>query len=88
MQLRDHLKSGKDADRIVEGVRQSLEYMKTLEPEIRIVVKECYGVAVRAGFGVMLAILSFSALSSCKFQPFFLFFKVGKAADFCCFRVC
>lgn len=67
MQLQTHLRNGKDADRIVEGVRQSLEYIQTLEPGVQEVVKECYGVAIRAGFGVMLATFAFSALSCCKF---------------------
>ncbi|MCJ1373392.1 hypothetical protein MMC20_004620 [Loxospora ochrophaea] len=54
VQLRNRLGSGKDADRIVQGVRESLEYIKTLNPEIAEIVRQCYGSATTAGFGFML----------------------------------
>lgn len=66
IQLRDRLESGKDADIIVSRVRESLDYIKTLEPDVREIVRQCYGSATRAGFALMLCIVAFSMLSSCK----------------------
>ncbi|MCJ1341756.1 hypothetical protein MMC09_007053 [Bachmanniomyces sp. S44760] len=64
MQLRDRLKSGKDAEEIVKSVRESLDYIKTLEPDVREIVRQCYGTATRAGFGLMLGIVAFAMFSS------------------------
>ena len=66
IQLRDRLKSGKDADHIVNRVRQSLDYIKTLDPEVREIVRLCYGAATRAGFELMLGIVACAMLSSCR----------------------
>ena len=65
-QLRDRLRSGKDADQIVKRVRESLEYVKSLDPEIQIIVRDCYGTATRNGFALMLVVVSFAMISSCK----------------------
>lgn len=65
-QLRSRLKSGKDADAIVQSVRESLDYIKTLEQEVRMVVRDCYGAATRNGFWLMLGIAAFAMLSSCE----------------------
>lgn len=65
-QLRDRLKSGKDADQIVKRVRESLDYVKTLEPEVRVIVRQCYGQATRNGFSFILGTMAFAALSSCR----------------------
>lgn len=62
--LRDALSQGKDADKIVEGVRQSLDFINTLSPAVRNIVRHCYGVAIRNGFGFMFGISIFSALSA------------------------
>ncbi|KAE9379232.1 MFS multidrug transporter [Stipitochalara longipes BDJ] len=51
-QLRASLKDGKDADKIVERVRQSLDYIKELEPHTRAIVIRCYQKAENASFGV------------------------------------
>lgn len=64
-QLRDRLKSGNDADHIVKRVRESLDYIKLLDPEVRDIVRQCYGAATRHGFLLMLGIVFFSMLSSC-----------------------
>ena len=64
-QLRARLSPGEDADRIIREVRQSLEYIKTLEPETRVIVRGCYEIATRNGFGFMLAVVSLAMLSSC-----------------------
>ena len=65
-QLKDRLKSGRNAEQIVRRVRESLDYVKTLEPEVREVVEECYGVATRNGFCLMLIFAAFAMLSSCE----------------------
>lgn len=67
-QLRDRLKHGKDADQIVKKVQESLEYIRTLEPETREVVRECYAAATRHGFGLMLGLASIAMLGSCMFN--------------------
>ena len=65
-QLRERLKSGKDAVFIEKHVRESLEFIKTLEPQIQVIVRECYGTAVRNGFVLMCVIVFLAAISSCK----------------------
>lgn len=60
--LVDALHQGKDADAIVEGVRQSLEFIDTLEPALRGIVRHCYDLAIRNGFGFMFGISIFAAL--------------------------
>lgn len=64
MQLQERLKSSADAEDIVKRVRESLDYLKLLDPTTREIVRQCYGTATRAGFGLMLGIVSFAALSS------------------------
>lgn len=63
-QLELRLGSGKDAEKIVKGVRRSLEYIKTLDPEIAMTVRECYGIATRDGFALMVLIVLGSAVSA------------------------
>ena len=69
MQLEERLKGGDDAEYIVRRVRESLDYLKVLEPATREIVRQCYGAATRAGFGLMLGIVTFAALSSCEHDP-------------------
>ena len=69
-QLQEKLRSDKDAASIVKGVRESLDYLKTLDPDTREIVRQCYGHATTAGFGMMIGIAGFAALSSC--ELFFL----------------
>ncbi|KAL8966523.1 MAG: hypothetical protein Q9197_005931, partial [Variospora fuerteventurae] len=63
-QLQERLNSGKDAEEVVRQVRQSLDYIKTLSPEVKQIVKECYSHATRDGFALMLGITFFSMLSA------------------------
>lgn len=56
--------SGRDADDIVQHVRQSLEYLELVEPEVRDIVRKCYGCAVRDGFALMIGICFFALVSS------------------------
>jgi tetrahydromethanopterin S-methyltransferase subunit B len=50
-QLIENLKSGKEADKIVERVRHSLDYIQKLEPHTRDIVRKCYQKATSASFG-------------------------------------
>lgn len=63
-QLRDHLNSGKDAEEIVKRVRESLDYVKTLEPAVREAVRQCYASSTRNGFGFILGIACCAMLAS------------------------
>ena len=56
-QLKERLESGKEADKIVERVRQSLEYIKKLEPHTRDIVRKCYQNATSGSFGLSIAFL-------------------------------
>ena len=69
-QLESHLHSGKDAEKIVRRVRESLDYIKILEPEIQEVVRQCYSVATRNGFSLMLCFSACAMLSSCEYKTF------------------
>ncbi|KAL9004997.1 MAG: hypothetical protein Q9188_002211 [Gyalolechia gomerana] len=63
-QLQDQLNSGEDAEEIAQRVRESLDYVKTLPPDMRQIVRECYSHATRDGFGLMLGIVFFAMLSA------------------------
>ncbi|KAF2454279.1 major facilitator superfamily protein [Lineolata rhizophorae] len=62
--LHGALESNGDAERIAEGVRQSLEFVKTLEPALRELVKECYARSTRAAFGLETAVVAGAAVSA------------------------
>lgn len=63
-QLESELRSGKDATRIAERVRQSLAYIKTLEPEVREIVRDCYSKSTRAAFGLQICLVAGAAISA------------------------
>ncbi|KAE8399449.1 hypothetical protein BDV37DRAFT_275250 [Aspergillus pseudonomiae] len=54
--LRSALRDSKDIDRIVDGVRQSLDFIKTLDPSVAKAVRGCYGWAMNKGFAFMIAV--------------------------------
>lgn len=64
-QLKSSLKSGKDADKIVERVRQSLDYIKELEPDIRAIVVRCYQKAENAAFGISVLLVGGTLVCVC-----------------------
>ena len=64
--LREHLTSEKDAEKIVKRVRQSLDYVKTLEPAVREAVRQCYAISTRNGFVFLLGVACCAMLASCK----------------------
>ncbi|KAL8869614.1 MAG: hypothetical protein Q9174_004143 [Haloplaca sp. 1 TL-2023] len=63
-QLQTRLNSGEDADEIVMRVRESLDYIKTLPPDVREVVRDCYSHATTDGFALMLGIVCFAMFSA------------------------
>jgi len=56
--------NGKDAERIARKVRESLEFIKTLDPEIRDIVRGCYGKSTEAAFAVGVVLVCGSAISA------------------------
>ncbi|KAG7010080.1 hypothetical protein G7Y79_00001g003520 [Physcia stellaris] len=66
-QLQEKLGSSDDAATIMRNVRESLEYLKTLDPAIQELIRQCYGNAITAGFGLLIAIASLAAISSGEF---------------------
>lgn len=67
--LRDRLRSGlhnsKDIDTIVEGVRESLDFIKTLDPTTAKIVRDSYGWSTNKGFAFMVGVVFFALLSGC-----------------------
>ncbi|KAL4949405.1 major facilitator superfamily-domain-containing protein [Aspergillus filifer] len=55
--LRDALRDSKDIDTIVDGVRQSLDFIKTLDPTVARTVRDCYGWAINKGFGFLIGVV-------------------------------
>lgn len=65
--LRDRLRSAlhgsKNIDEIVNGVRESLGYIKKLDPEVANIVRNCYGWSTNKGFALTSAVVFFALLS-------------------------
>ena len=62
--LRDALRDSKDVDKIVDGVRQSLEFIKTLDPVVARIVRDCYGWATNKGFAFLIGVVFLAFVSS------------------------
>ncbi|KAJ5492551.1 hypothetical protein N7539_001297 [Penicillium diatomitis] len=62
--LRESLRNSKEIDQIVEGVRESLDYIKKLDPQVAHIVRGCYGSAVNTGFAFIIAIVSLALFSA------------------------
>lgn len=66
--LRSHLRSSlhdnKDVDKIVEGVRQSLDFIKKLDPAVAKAVRGSYGWATNKGFAFMVGVAVLGITSS------------------------
>lgn len=62
--LRYALRDSKDIDRIVDGVRQSLDFIKTLDPAVGKIVRSCYGWATNKGFTFLVGTVFFALVSS------------------------
>ena len=70
-QLRERVNSGEDAGEIVKRIRESLEYVKKLEPAMQDTVRHCYATSTRNGFIFVLSIACCAMLSSCKWKVSF-----------------
>ena len=64
--LQDKLKSEHYAEDLVKKVRESLDFIRTLDPELQDIVRRAYGGAINTVFGVMIGIVSLALISSCK----------------------
>jgi MFS family permease len=62
--LRDNLEGG-EADEIVEKVRQSLDFIKTLDGHTRMLVVNCYQQATNTAFGIGIVIVFAALVSTC-----------------------
>jgi len=62
--LKAKLSSGAEAVELARRVRESLEYIKTLEPGIRDIVRECYAESTRATFGLQIGLVAGAAISA------------------------
>ena len=71
MKLKNSLGSGKESDKIMKNVRQSLGYIESLRPEIQRLVRECYGLATRDSFFLMIGLALGATISSCKIHAIF-----------------
>ncbi|KAF1940492.1 MFS general substrate transporter [Clathrospora elynae] len=60
--LKIALKGDKDAAEIAERVRAGLSYFRSLDPEIKGIVRECYSQATRAALGVCIGLAAGSAI--------------------------
>ncbi|CAI7614451.1 hypothetical protein N7533_013369 [Penicillium manginii] len=59
------LKDSKDIDSIVNGVRESLDFIKKLDPDVAQIVRSCYGWSTNKGFGFMVIVVFFALFSAC-----------------------
>lgn len=56
------MQGDKDAAEIAERVRAGLSYFKSLEPNLKDIVRECYSQATRAALGVGIGLVVWSAV--------------------------
>ncbi|KAJ5570101.1 uncharacterized protein N7459_009531 [Penicillium hispanicum] len=63
--LRHEIPNGRDVSKIVNGVRQSLDFIKNLDPDMAEFVRACYGWSINKGLVFMFIIVSFALLSAC-----------------------
>jgi predicted MFS family arabinose efflux permease len=63
-QLKTRLGSGKEAAEIAARVRQSLEYLKTLDPKIREVVRDAYAQSTMSAFAVEILLVLGAAIAA------------------------
>ncbi|MCJ1313762.1 hypothetical protein MMC25_007442 [Agyrium rufum] len=64
--LEERFGKGAEEERIVAGVRKSLEFIKTLDPEVREIVRGCYRHGIHVGFWLMFGTVACSAISACE----------------------
>ncbi|KAL8688127.1 MAG: hypothetical protein Q9218_005881 [Villophora microphyllina] len=62
MRLRESLDTV-DADRIIDRIATSLDFIKELRPEVQATVRECYSEGIQSGFIMCVGLLAVAALS-------------------------
>lgn len=62
--LQSELSSGKDAVEIAKRVRESLGYIRTLEPSIRAIVIDCYARSTRDAFALEIGLVAGAAIAA------------------------
>jgi MFS family permease len=60
-QLKHRLDSRPDVDQIADRIRQSLDYVKSLDPQVRMIVEDCYGKSTQAAFALCIALVAGAA---------------------------
>ena len=68
IQLQASIEGGNEIDDTVRHIRESLEYVKGLDPSIQDIVRHCYGNALIHGFIFMFGLVICAAISSCTFE--------------------
>ncbi|KAJ5671507.1 hypothetical protein N7507_000634 [Penicillium longicatenatum] len=63
--LQSDLHDSKNIDEIVNGVRESLNYINKLDPEIAKIVRNCYAWATNKGFSFLTVVVFFALFSAC-----------------------
>jgi predicted MFS family arabinose efflux permease len=63
-QLSRELGHGPNVEKIADKVRQSLDYVKALDPKLRAIVEDCYGKSTQAAFGLCIVLVLGAALFS------------------------
>ena len=62
--LRLDLHDSSDIDRIVAGVRESLNFINKLDPAVAKIVRHCYGWSTNKGFGFLVVVVFFALFSA------------------------
>lgn len=62
--LEEELSNGEAAREIASKVRESLAFVKTLEPETRAIVEECYAKSTRGAFGLQIGLVAGAAIAA------------------------
>lgn len=62
--LQSELRHGKDVDKVIEGVRRNLGFIKTLEPAVRTIVRHCYELSIRSAFTLEIGLVAGAAISA------------------------
>ena len=52
-----------EADRVIDGIAHSLEYVKELAPSLQATVRECYSNGIQSGFALCVALLAVSTMT-------------------------
>lgn len=60
--------TGEDGQHFIVRVQESLDFIKTLDPEVAEIVKNCYETAISVGLDFILCIFMFAWISTCKYH--------------------